>query len=63
MIAAGTTNLGYVTSVFPGSKVTPGLLTSSVGEIEIPRNLVRNFCMIMSVFSGLSFTFTPSIHF
>ena len=64
----------WLVKVFPESKVTPRFLTVSVGEIEFPRSLLGNSWMrdsltclstmiINSVFSGLSFSFTPSIHF
>ena len=60
--------------MFPESKVTPSFLTILVGKIEFPKSFVGNFwtrvslaslsLMIMNyVFSGLSFSFTPSVHF
>ena len=72
MIVTGKTNFGYVTG--KGIvRVESNTLTISVEEIEFPKNWVGNFwkreslaclspMMMNSVFSGLNFSFTPSIN-
>ena len=50
MIVTGTTNLGYVTGKGVSRvKVTPRLLTISVGEIEFPRSYSKIYLVVISI--------------